>query len=88
LSKLLRCFDICNGHILTVYKEYSIREFAKKEQQSSGGDFYATTKKRLSLTFATHINNAVKSGNLLYREAYKLTSLKGDTFQNFFSKHF
>lgn len=70
------------------YEEYSNREFAKKEQQSSGGDFYATTKKRLSLTFASHINNALKSGDLLYRDAYKLTSLKGDTFQNFFSKHF
>ena len=62
------------------YEEYSNREFAKKEQQSSGGDFYATTKKRLSLTFTSHINNAVNSGNLLYRDAYKLTSLKGDTF--------
>lgn len=70
------------------YEEYSNREFIKKEQQSSGGDFYATTKKRLSLTFASYINNAVKSGDLLYRDAYKLTSLKGDTFQNFFSKHF
>jgi Zn-dependent peptidase ImmA (M78 family) len=70
------------------YEEYSNREFAKKEQKSSGGDFYATTKKRLSLTFASHINTAVKSGNLLYRDAYKLTSLKGDTFQNFFSKYF
>jgi Zn-dependent peptidase ImmA (M78 family) len=70
------------------YEEYSNREFDKKEQQSSGGDFYATTKKRLSLTFASHVNNAVKSGNLLYRDAYKLTSLKGDTFNNFFSKHF
>lgn len=70
------------------YDEYSKREFAKKAQQSSGGDFYATTKKRLSLTFASHINNAVKSGDLLFRDAYKLTSLKGDTFQNFFSKHF
>ncbi len=70
------------------YEEYSNREFAKKENQSSGGDFYATTKKRLSITFASHINNAIKSGNLLHRDAYKLTSLKGDTFQNFFSKHF
>ena len=75
-------------HFFAFYEEYSNREFAKKEQQSSGGDFYATTKKRLSLTFASHINNAVKSGNLLYRDAYRLTSLKGDTFQNFFSKHF
>ncbi len=69
------------------YNAYTQREFAKKENQSAGGDFYATTKKRLSLTFASHVNNAVKSGQLLYRDAYKLTSLKGDTFQTFFSKH-
>ena len=70
------------------YEEYSNREFVKNEKQSSGGDFYATTKKRLSMTFAAHINNAVKANKLLYRDAYKLTGLKGDTFQTFFTKHF
>jgi len=79
---------LTRSQFFAFYEEYSKREFAKKELQSSGGDFYATTKKRLSLTFASHINNAVKSGNLLHRDAYKLTSLKGDTFQNFFSKNF
>jgi Zn-dependent peptidase ImmA (M78 family) len=69
------------------YEEYSKREFAKKESQEDGGNFYATTKKRLSITFAAHINNAVKSGILLHRDAYKLTSLKGDTFETFFSNH-
>jgi Zn-dependent peptidase ImmA (M78 family) len=69
------------------YEDYSNREFAKKESQGSGGDFYATTKKRISITFASHVIQAVKSGNLLYRDAYKLTGLKGDTFENFFSKH-
>lgn len=69
------------------YNEYLNREFRKKENQSSGGDFYATTRKRLSVTFASHINNAVKTGQLLYRDAYKLTSLKGDTFQTFFTEH-
>ena len=69
------------------YNAHTQREFAQKENQSAGGDFYATTKKRLSLAFASHVNNAVKSGQLLYRDAYKLTSLKGDTFQTFFSKH-
>jgi Zn-dependent peptidase ImmA (M78 family) len=69
------------------YNEYINREFIKKENQPSGGNFYATTRKRLSVTFAAHINNAVKTGQLLYRDAYKLTSLKGDTFQTFFSKH-
>lgn len=69
------------------YNEYLNREFNKKENQSTGGNFYATTRKRLSVTFANHINNAVKTGQLLYRDAYKLTSLKGDTFQTFFTEH-
>jgi Zn-dependent peptidase ImmA (M78 family) len=69
------------------YKEYSNRELAKKDNQGDGGNFYATTRKRLSVTFASHVNNAVKSGKLLYRDAYKLTSLKGDTFQTFFAQH-
>jgi Zn-dependent peptidase ImmA (M78 family) len=69
------------------WDEYTHREFTKKENQSTGGDFYATTRKRLGLAFAAHINNAVKSGELLYRDAYKLTSLKGDTFQTFFNAY-
>ena len=79
---------ITKKDFLNFYEEYKNQIFFKKETQGGGGDFYATAKKRISITFAAHINNAVKSGNLLYRDAYKLTSLKGDTFQNFFSKHF
>jgi Zn-dependent peptidase ImmA (M78 family) len=69
------------------YDEYKKREFVKKENSASGGNFYATTRKRLSPTFAAHINNAVNAGQLLHRDAYKLTSLKGDTFKTFFSEH-
>lgn len=69
------------------YNEYQQREFIKKETSTSGGNFYATTRKRLSPTFAAHINNAVNTGQLLHRDAYKLTSLKGDTFKTFFSEH-
>lgn len=79
---------ISRNQFFEFYEEYSKREFEKKENQSSGGDFYATTRKRLSITFASHINNAVKSGKLLYRDAYKLTSLKGDTFQKFFNERY
>jgi Zn-dependent peptidase ImmA (M78 family) len=69
------------------YDEYINREFSKKENRT-GGDFYATAKKRLGVAFAAHVNNAVKSGKLLYRDAYRLTGLKGDTFQTFFTQHF
>lgn len=78
---------ISKQHFLNFYNEYINREIARKENQPSGGDFYATTRKRLSPTFAYHINNAIKSNQLLYRDAYRLTSLKGDTFQTFFTKH-
>lgn len=70
------------------YDEYSNREIKRRENQSDGGNFYATARKRLGLNFAAHVNQAVKSGALLYRDAYRLTSLKGDTFQTFFNKHF
>ena len=43
-----------NTHFIANWND----EFVKKEKQSDGGDFYATTKKRLSITFASHINNA------------------------------
>lgn len=78
---------ITQQQFYTFYDEYISREFKKKEG-ASGGDFYATTKKRLSMTFAAHVNNAVKTGKLLYRDAYRLTSLKGDTYQTFFTQHF
>jgi Zn-dependent peptidase ImmA (M78 family) len=77
---------ISRNQFFAFYEEYKNREFVKKQNQGSGGDFYATARKRLSLTFASHINNAVKTGQLLYRDAYKLTSMKGDTFDKFFAK--
>ncbi len=78
---------ITKAQFYEFYDGYIKQEFIKKETQSSGGDFYATTRKRLGPSFSSHINNAVKSGKLLYRDAYKLTGLKGDTFQTYFTKH-
>lgn len=78
---------ITKSEFYEFYDDYIHKQFIKKDSQSSGGDFYATTKKRLGLAFSTHIKNAVKSGKLLYRDAYKLTGLKGDTFQTYFTKY-
>ncbi len=70
-----------------LYNAYIEQLKDKKEKQAGGGDFYATQKKRLSLRFTAHINQALKENKLLYRDAYKMTGLKGDTFQNFVNKH-
>mgnify|MGYP006431118569 CR=1 FL=1 len=72
-------FEFYNNHI---------SEFLyKKNNQSPGGNFYATAKKRISLRFANYVNNAVKENNLLYRDAYKLTSLKGNTYEKFINEY-
>lgn len=78
--------QISKKQFFSFYEEYKNREFLKKQNQGDGGDFYATARKRISVTFASHVNNAVKTGQLLYRDAYKLTSMKGDTFDRFFAK--
>lgn len=79
---------ITKGQFFSFYNNYidSLKEI--KQKKTGGGNFYRTAKKRVSLTYAAHINQAVKSGQLLYRDAYKLTSLKGDTYQKFFNQYF
>mgnify|MGYP000610323801 CR=1 FL=1 len=70
------------------YNNYIEGVKAKKENaKTSGGDFYATAKKRISLRFASFVNNAVNENALLYRDAYKLTTLKGDTYERFVKEH-
>lgn len=72
------------------YNAY-IEDWKQKKQvqkeQSGGGSFYATVRKRISRRFASFVNHAVEEGNLLYSDAYRLTSLKGDTYQKFMNEY-
>lgn len=72
---------------LAFYNEYMQMVKQKKENQGPGGNFYATTRKRVSLRFASFVNNAVKDNKLLYRDAYKLTNMKGDTYNKFITEY-
>ena len=65
------------------YDEYTDREWHSSQQtQASGGNFWNTQRWRIGTRFGTAIFRAVKEGRLLYREAYNLTGLKGDTFED------
>jgi Zn-dependent peptidase ImmA (M78 family) len=68
------------------YREYQEGVKYKKENTAGGGDFYLTQKKRLGLRYVSLVDRAVREKQLLYREAYQLTGLKGDTYQNFINK--
>lgn len=69
------------------YNDYMNEIKEKKDRQNFGGNFYATAKKRISLRFATFVNNAVKENKLLYRDAYKLTNMKGETYNKFINEY-
>ena len=81
-------FNLINlKYFMDFYNNYMSYFKTNKDKQSSGGDFYATTKKRISLRFAAFVNNAVKENKLLYRDAYRLTSMKGETYNKFINEY-
>ncbi len=65
------------------YEHYQSQERKVKESQSSGGNFFASQKFRIGRRFAESIIIATKEGSLLYSEAYRLTGLRGKTFDEF-----
>jgi Zn-dependent peptidase ImmA (M78 family) len=78
---------ITKNNFLEFYNQYMADFKFKKYNQGSGGNFYATARKRVSLRFASFVNNAVKENKLLYRDAYKLTNLKGETYNKFVTEY-
>lgn len=78
---------ISKGRFFAFYHQRMQLYDARRERQGSGGNFYATARKRVGLRFAGHVNNAVRQNQLLYRDAYRLTNLKGDTYHQFVREH-
>lgn len=67
------------------YRAYLKDERRRAARAQGGGDFYATQTLRVGQRFARIVVRAVREGRLLYREAYNLTGLYGQTFDKFAS---
>lgn len=78
---------ITKAEFFQFYNSYIENFQLKKENPAPGGNFYATARKRVSLRFANYVNNAVKENNLLYRDAYRLTNLRGNTYEKFVNEY-
>lgn len=85
--RLLDLKIIDKSKFFEFYNEYIKRDFMKKEEKESGGDFYKTQRKKLGRRFLNYINQAVLTNKLLVREAYQLTGLKGDIFNKLMSEY-
>ena len=64
------------------YKENADEWDGNQPREDGGGNFWNTQKWRIGPRFASAIVRAVKEERMLYREAYNLTGLKGETFEN------
>lgn len=76
---------ISKTQFYTFYNKY-IEQFRVKKG-GSGGNFYSTSKRRVSPTFASFVDSAVQSGELTYKDAFKLTGLYGNVYTQFIQKH-
>ncbi|MGD2110012.1 MAG: ImmA/IrrE family metallo-endopeptidase [Phycisphaerae bacterium] len=81
---------ISKGEFFTFYEKdqdewrtIRAKEKEKAKQKKGGPDFYDVQDIRLSRKFAYAVVRAVREGRLLYREAYQLTDLRGETFSRY-----
>lgn len=78
---------ITQSEFFQFYEEYREdwrrRKQELRETKKGGGNFYRNQDVRLGRRFASLIVRAVREGRLLYREAHRLTDLKGETFDRY-----
>ena len=72
---------ISKNEFFNFYNEYVSKK--PKTKKKEGGDFYNTQPFRIGKRFANAIITATKEGSLLYRDAYKLTGLNANSYQEF-----
>ena len=65
-------------------QEERLRE--RRESRQPGGNFYNTQNVRIGKRFAAAVYHAAKDGRILYRDAFRLTGLYGNTFDNYFRR--
>ena len=64
------------------YNNYA-KDTKKRKPKETGGDFWKTQGVRIGEVFGIAVVQATLEGRLLYRDAYRLTGLKGKTFDNY-----
>jgi Zn-dependent peptidase ImmA (M78 family) len=66
-----------------LYHDYDADERRSRAAKDDGGSFWNSQIVRIGERFGTAVARATKEGRLLYRDAYRLTGLRGDTVTKF-----
>ncbi|MFO8066891.1 MAG: ImmA/IrrE family metallo-endopeptidase [Bacteroidales bacterium] len=76
--RLLDLGKITKKEFHEFYRDHIAQDY--KVQKGNGGNFYNTVPTRLSKRFISIITKAAHRNDILYRDAFKITGLKADTF--------
>jgi Zn-dependent peptidase ImmA (M78 family) len=69
--------------LLQEQREDEQRRQAIQKAKKGSGDFYLTQEVKIGRRFGEAVIRAARAGRLLYRDAYRLTGLYGQTFDRF-----
>ncbi|HIJ52476.1 MAG TPA: ImmA/IrrE family metallo-endopeptidase [Planctomycetes bacterium] len=73
---------ISKNRFFGFYDNYA-KDIKKRKPKGTGGNFWNTQIVRVGKLFGSAVVQATLEGRLLYRDAYRLTGLKGKTFDNY-----
>jgi Zn-dependent peptidase ImmA (M78 family) len=74
---------ITGDEFFSFYHQYLEKIERLEREKPSGGNFYRNVDVRLGRRFALAVIHAAREGTLLYRDAYQLTGLYGQTFDKY-----
>lgn len=69
-----------------LYGSHITNQPVPERRKSSDGNFHNTKGSNLGQLFTDAVYIAVKTGRLLYSDAYKLTGMRGKAFSNYFER--
>jgi Zn-dependent peptidase ImmA (M78 family) len=70
----------------SVYNNYKGSNIEKKKKEGEGGNFFYLAQNRIGRSFFNLIYSAVRQDKILYRDAFKITSLTPKTFDSYVKK--
>lgn len=86
IARRLLDLEVITRKEFFVFYESEQMTWERKKENISGGDFYLSQPFKISKAFFNTVDSAAKEGKLLYSDAYKLTSLYGNTYHTFSEK--
>lgn len=89
--RLLDMGFIARAEFFRFYNEWQQNELRiahKKAEDDSGGNYYASQNIRIGNRFGDLLTRSVQAGTTLYTDAWRLTGLKKNTFQEYAQKIF